>query len=390
VAADAYPQVALVGGWSQARNPALLNSPDFEDFVDQIPGGFEPRSQETWDAAIEVTQPVYSGGKVRASIELAEVVAAIADAQIDDSQLDTALATAEAFYQLLAAERSLDVVAAQQRARQASLDVVEARYELGDATELERLRGRSALAEVAPELARAEGEVEVARSRLASLLALDPTTSIGVVSSVDKLPEMVSHTELDKTVERPDLIDLALQIDALEQESVVTRAEQRPQVDFELLYGRQARLIEDIEDPLFDNWRVALTVRWEFFDGGRRRAELAQLDSRREQATWRLRAREDAVALEIAEARTDYRAARATAEAADLAAEVAREASRVAAESFQLGVALQADLLDAQEQEIQADLSAVRAYYDALIASTRLSRALGKLPTEPWWEENHP
>ena len=32
-AADAWPQLDLVGSWSRARDPAFLNSPDFEDMI---------------------------------------------------------------------------------------------------------------------------------------------------------------------------------------------------------------------------------------------------------------------------------------------------------------------------------------------------------------------
>jgi len=37
--ADAFPQLALISSWSRSRNPSLLNSPDFEEFLDAFPAG---------------------------------------------------------------------------------------------------------------------------------------------------------------------------------------------------------------------------------------------------------------------------------------------------------------------------------------------------------------
>ena len=52
----------------------------------------------------------------------------------------------------------------------------------------------------------------------------------------------------------------------------------------------------------------------------------------------------------------------------------------MARESYQEGVALQADWLTAQERDIQAEFFLVRSYYDARISAARLGRAVGLQP----------
>jgi len=408
---DAWPQLDLVSSWSRSRNPALLNSPDFEDIIDQFPG-FEPREQELWDVAVQVTQTVYTSGKVGAGIELAELVVDVTDAQIAATRLDTALSAAEGYYRLLAAERALEAVASQQRARREALAVVEARYELGEATELERLRAVAALEEVAPAVAEAEGRIRVAESRLRSVLGLGltvpieavpieavpiETPSIGSSPSIETYPESNppppattgGPPELAALLElaadrRPELADLRLQVDALERQETVTVADGRPQVELAGSYGRQARLPENLDDPLFEDWRLSLGLTWSLFDGGRRKAQLAQLESRRDQLGWQLEELESRIALELATALADHRTAVERRRAARSSARAAREATRVATESYRLGAALQADLLDAQEREIQAELVLIEAAHQALIEAARLRRAAGLLPTEPW------
>jgi HAE1 family hydrophobic/amphiphilic exporter-1 len=389
--ADALPQVALNASWSRSRNPAFLNNPDFEEIVGQFPGGsFEPSEQELYSVNAEVSQALFTFGKIRAAVELARLVGGVVDAQIEAARLETALVAAEAFYQALAARRAVEVVEAQEGARREALEVVEARYEIGDATELERLRSRSSLAGLGPILADRRGDVEVADSRLRLALGLPPRVELSLPEAPADLGAFARGaglpSDLDVLIdtafaERPELADLALQRDALEMQKEVIRADGRPRIDFDGSYRRQVRLIENLEEPLYADWLMAIGLRWEFFDGGRRKGQVAALESQRQQIGWRLRDLESRVVLEIETALARHRAALARLEAAAIAAESAREASRVAAETYREGVTLQADLLDAQQREVEAEIQLVDAAYAARLEAARLARAVGRYPT---------
>lgn len=386
--ADALPQIALTASWSRSRNPAFLNNPDFEEIIEQFPGGsFEPSEQELYSLRTELSQALFTFGKIRAAVELARLVGGVVDAQIEAARLETALLAAEAFYQALAARRGVEVVEAQERSRRAALEVVEARYEIGEATRLERLRSRSSLAELGPLLAERRGDVEVAESRLRLTLGLAPEVELSLREPAPAAAgELAAPRGLDALIEaafaeRPELADLALQRQVLDKQQDVIRAEGRPQIDFDGYYGRQVRLPENVTDPLYADWLVAIGLRWELFDGGRRRGQVAQLESQRQQLGWRLLDLENRVVLEIETARARYRAALARLEAAELAAETAREASRVAAETYREGVTLQSDLLDAQQSEVAAEIQLVDAAYGARIEAARLERAVGRYPT---------
>lgn len=387
--ADAWPQAAMTSAWSRSRNPSLLNSPDFDEFIENFPGGtFEPREQELSSVAVEVTQPIWTFGKVGAALDLARTVADAAEVQIDAAQLDVALEAAEAYYRVLAAREAVRTVEEQEEARRESLGVVQARYDIGEATRLELLQARSTLAELLPELASAEGRLDQAEAALRTVLSLP----VGEVLELTPPPRPASFAEapalpslLDVALERrPELRDLELQELVLEDRQRVTRADGRPQIEFTGLYGREARDVRDLGERLFDDWAVAVGMRWEFFDGGRRRGELLQLESRQRQVEWQRRDLAQRIRLELEQVRTEYETARARLQATRIAATAAREAHRVAQESYREGVALQADLLGAQQRETEAEIVLVEAAYDTRIQAARLARALGYLPTEDW------
>ena len=413
VRADAFPQLTALASYGAARNPSFLNSPDFEDILEQFPGGdFEPSESRLYSTGVEFTQPVYTFGKLGAAIDLAEVVVDVTEAQIEATRLDVALAAAVAYYELLDARESLTVGQFQERVRRESLAVVAARYDLGEATRLELLRAEASLAEVTPVIAELAGDVASAESRLRRVLGLGPEVELAVegtappvlpppAAEVDYtraetagvlagLPALAAPPEpppLERLAavaleRRPELADVDLQRRVLALRQRVTAAEGKPQVELEGFFGRQARLFENVADPLYDDYRLSLGVSWSFFDGGRRRGQIAQLESQRRQLELQ---REDLAAeirLEVEQARIDYETAVARFRAAAVAAAAAREAARVARESYEEGVALQTDWLDAQRQEIETGILVVEAYYDARQEAARLARALGTLPSE--------
>lgn len=385
--ADAFPQLALVTAWSQARNPSLLNSPDFESILEQFPGGsFEPSTQELTRAVVEVTQPIWTFGKVGAAIDLAELAAQVAERRITVAELDTAQAVAEAYYRVLASRDALATIEADRQFRRRDLERVESLLAIGEATELERLRAEAAVAEVEPEVARRQGDVSIAETALRRLLALpagEPLDLVAVAGEPDDAPA-VEELVAAGLAARPEIADFELQLEIYDKRHAVTAAEGKPQIEFAGSWGREVRELDNFGDPLYSAWSAGLGLRWEFFDGGRRRGKLEQLASEQRQTALDLEDLRARIGLEIGQAAADYRTARARAAAARSSARVASEALRVARENYEQGIATQTDLLDAQSRATLADTLAVSSYYDALIQASRLARSVGQLPTAGW------
>lgn len=383
--AEAFPQLAFRASWSQARNPSLLNSADFEDIIDQFPG-FSPSVQELFNGSLELNQAIFTWGKIPAAIGLAKMLAQSTEAQIVTAQLDTALATAEAYFGLLEAREGLETIEIQSESRKKSEEVVTARYELGEATRLELLQAQAALAEIMPTIDLAQGLVEVNRIGLRAVLGLPKGVEVEVDDTEIDLPDPpeTKRALAVAMAHRPEFLDLQFQGAALDKQRDVTRSDRKPQVDLSGFYGHSAREYQNLSDPLYSDWLVAIGLRWEFYDGGRRKGQIAQIDSRSRQIDWALAELRNQVERQVEQSLTEFKAALSGLAAAEISAEAAREASRVASENYEEGVALQIDLLAAQEREIQAEVTRVQAYYGARTRAARLLRALGLFPHEDW------
>lgn len=385
--AQAYPQVSAYAGWNHSRNPSFLNSRDFEEIISQFPGAaLTPRSQSLTSAGMRLSQPLLTFGKIPAAIDLARLAGRVTQAQIEVARLDTALAAAEAYYGLLAARDQVRALELEQQSRQEALAVVQARYDIGDATQLELLQAQAALAEVRPVMATARGGAEVAEIRLWAVLGVQPDEKVKIRSlDVDPPPPPDSAVLAQAGWrERPELKALVLEREARRRQETVIAAEGKPRVDLTGHWGRQVRLIENLDDPRFDDWLIAVDLSWSLFDGGRRRGQQAQVRSVQRQLELQLADTDLRVALEVEQAVTGYRTALARLDAARQARIAAQEARRVASETYQLGAAIFADVLDAQRREVQAEVDAVASFFNAWIAAARLARAVGRLPHQAW------
>lgn len=383
--AEVYPQLDFSGGWNQSRNPSLLNSPDFEDILEFFPD-FSPAVQELYNWSVGLSQPLYYSGKIGAGIQLAKLVSQITEALIHTAQLDAGLFASEAYFRVLEAREGLETIEIQQRARRESLAVVQARYDLGEATELELLQAKAALAELVPTVDAARGAVRVAVINLRAVLDVPDDRVVEVEELDEPLPALPTYENaLEFALEtRPEFTDLELRVEALDKQKKITRADGYPQLDLNGFYGHTARETGNLDDTLYSDWFLGIGLRWQFFDGGRRRAQVAQIDSQQDQLEWQIAALYNQVEQEVESALTDYEAALSRLEAAEISAQAAREANRVAQENYAEGVALQTDLLTAQEREISAEVVRVQSYYSARISAARMARAVGLQADVAW------
>ncbi len=378
---EIWPEVTAKSRWSRSRNPSLLNSADFDAILDQFPG-FEPSEQELWGLSLEVSQLLYSFGKVAAGIELASTAVDAVQQQIEVARLNTAAAAGQSFFRVLEAREQSQALEVQRQAREESLAVVQARFDLGDATRLELLQAEAALAELVPLVDGARGAVATAEVDLRALLDFGAEPLPPLAESRGELPPAPT---LERALalaweQRPELRDLGLQIEALDLQTTVTHADGLPQLEFMGNYGRTVRLLDNLSDPLFADWSVSIGLTWSVFDGGRRKSQVAQIESRRRQLESGLRGLRNQVRREVEGGIRRYTTALSQRTASEVSAEAAREASRVARESYEEGVALQTAWLAAQEREVLAEVRRVADYYRARIQAVELARSLGQLP----------
>jgi outer membrane protein TolC len=402
--ARALPLVEANASVTRARDPALLNSPqfaelsqsdfDFDGTVDPaLAGVFDafrfdpsPLTLTTYYYGVFVEQTIYAFGKVRAGIEATETLRRRARALIRDAEVAASADAARALFDLALAEARTEVLAAERRSRESQLRQAEDFLEIGTGTRLQVLQARSGLAQLRTREIAAEGEVERARAALNETLGRPPLAAVraapGVLedATLDAVPG--ADALLARAARRPDLAALAVEREALGLQAEAARAERLPEISFSGNYGVRTIFEEELINRDFSAWDAGVYLTWKIYDGSASRGLEQQIASQRAQNEIETARRLGEIGRDVVTALLEYRRARDAAEAADVAVEATRETLRVAEEESRWGAATALDVLDAQQSVTSARFDRLQAVRDALVASVDLKSLVGVLPTE--------
>ncbi len=353
-----------------------------------------------------LSQPIYAGGKIRASIDAAGARAGQQRAEQFRTALDLKLAVAEAYVGVLQAKRNLEVARSDVSRLSSFLSDVKNRQRVGMATRNEELSAEVSLAnarlreiqtrnaesiawatynryllrplelvveldEVGPPKAAEEVRPQERTARrpppAAALRARTPLDG-GDAADLERLTQQALRN-------RPELISLTQQARALDAQAQVTRAAVRPNVNVGLNYaylGFNALSNRDI-------WAATAVGSWNFYDGG---ASRRQAQAQEQQGRALLRQRADqaaAIGLEVRTRWLNLAEARERVEVSQVAVTQSEENVNVVQDRYRQQLSTYTEVLDAEAQRVQSYANFYNATYDAALAWFRLRRAVGDL-----------
>jgi outer membrane protein TolC len=342
-----------------------------------------PNIPDNYRAAIDLTAPLYTGGRIAARIDSAE-------RKTDAARHDLAAGGADLILEVTAAYWELTVA----REREAVLARAIASFDahLADARNLLRfgMAARNDVLAVEVERHRAELEslsaaagARIAAANLSRLLDLPPGSRVELADPLaSSTAEAGSPNDLvaEALAARPERRGLAALADAAAARVRLERGDRRPRLAATAgyLYARPNRNVLPFEDRFDATWEVALNLSFKLFDGGRRQAAEARAEAGEEALRHRLEDLERRIRLEVTSRRVELDTALAAVEVAEGGVEAARENLRVASDRFREGLVPSSERLDAETALLGAELDRTSALAAARLARARLERSLGR------------
>ncbi len=229
-------------------------------------------------------------GRIRAGVAAAAATQAAAEADYRSARQSIAAQTMQAWFNLVAAEKLVDLSQRRLASFESTRQLLSRRYEsgtgnLGDA---ELARSDVASARAALEM-RLDERARAARL-LRTLIGDYPDASLSAGTSWPSLNRSVAAgLPSDLLRSRPD-IDAAYQrIRAADARIKVAHADLFPSFALTGSGGRSSSRLNDLARSSFDTWSLLADLSAPILDGGRRRAELGAAGKRAEQAyqAWR-------------------------------------------------------------------------------------------------------
>ena len=373
------PTVAAIAGYTRTNHvipfivPSSIGPPRV--LYPDVPDNYHTRLDLQW--------PIYTGGRTDALERAARSEAAAVGAEVSVAQADLRLEVARAFWAVVTARTTVDVLEQGVSRSQAHVADVRQRFAAGlvppnDIASAEAQESRARMLAI-----EARNQRDVAMADLARLAGLAPEQPIDPVATLDAPSPALPGVEplvAGARESRDERRALERRIDSATELRTAAAASRLPTVAIAggVDYARPNPRIFPRADRWEDSWDAGVNVRWSLWDGGRTAADVAQAAGTIEVARQRLAEFDSVLAVEVRQRALDIESGRAAVAAATDAVRAASEARRVVAQRYQAGVIAQIEVLDAEYALLQAQLDRARALAGIRLSEARLARAIGR------------
>ncbi len=364
------PNVSLNGNYTK-EDDGLTNDFNFD---------------QNWQATLQVSQLVYSGGGVRAALDAQSSVREAALLELEAVINDQLLRVRTSFFNVLLAREQIQVQEQNIELLQEQLTTARNRLEAGTVSNFDVLRAEVELANAQPALIRARNDLRVSVDELRYAMGYDDATS----SEVNKVPEILGSLDFEPVsyelisalesarTNRPELRQLDTLFKARESGLVIAKAGRLPTVSLNGGYALRRDFASNSFSDSLTGWTLGAVASWSIWDGAATQGRITQALSQREQARLALLDAELAVEVEVRRALADLDGATELTQAAVKVVDQAEESVRLADARYGAGTATQLDVLAAQVALTVARNNLVQANYSYNIAAANVRRAIGQ------------
>ena len=353
-------------------------------FSDDIDFGWK---RQNYDAQITANYTIWDHGRREAGLAQAKTNQLAVRSDYDRAKEDLIYNIARAYYDLLQAEKLIDVNEKLLDISRGNVDKVRAFLAADKAIPADVAAAKVQQASNELALVNAENNLELARADLASLMGLDPRTPIKIVD-VEEIPSSPEMQEISledaitKAVQnRPELKKLRARLTSLGWSLKLAQLDRWPAIsaeyDYTVFLDDYLRDREDFNKHR--NWSAAVRVSFPIFDGGvsKRREQNAGIVV--QQTKEDMGDRERSIMFEVQQA---YLSLERSGKSLDIAREQVKDATEslnVTQGLYEENMVILLELLSAQARYAQALINQVTAFYDHKLAEKALLKAMGSL-----------
>ncbi|MEZ5701983.1 MAG: TolC family outer membrane protein [Burkholderiaceae bacterium] len=381
-AAQAKGEQAKAGLRPQAALTAGANWANVETSL--APGSTAVNNQ---NVAVVASQPLYRPANSLTE-QQGQLGIDIARAQLDAAEQDLIVRTAQAYFDVVAAQDTLSFVASQKKAVGEQLASAKRNFEVGTTTVTDSREAQARFDLVAAQEIAAQNDLRVKKLALDQLVGktgAEPKALVGQIELPDLQPSNVEDWVTRSLREHPVVRQLDKKFDIAELEVMKAQAGHKPTLDlvgqYQIARGPNSNL------PAVGNYRtntasVGLQFNLPLYAGSaiqnRVKETLALVEQTRAERETTLRNLAQGVRSAFFGVQSGQSQVKAL-EAAEASSQLALEANQL---GYEVGVRINIDLLNAQSQLFQTKRDLAQARYGVLVGQLRLKQASGVLKAE--------
>ncbi len=344
-------------------------------------GSFQTGTKDNYTWEVEVTQPIFAGGKIYSNYQINKLGAEVSRMN-ESTSIENIVESVKTYYfNILKSERILNVAQQSVEQLKAHRDIAQSFYDVGLIPKNDLLYAEVELANGTQELFRAENGVRLAKAQFNTVLRRSINEPIEVQDILDYTPYTIDLDEcLKKAFEnRSEITAYELIAEQAQKAVTLAKSDFYPSVNVVGNYSKygdepnvSGSRYSDEED-----WRVMAIASWNFWEWGKTKHAVDASKSKALQAEDALLDLKDRVALDVKNSYLNLREAEKRILVARKAIEQAEENFRINEERYKEQVATSTDVIDAQTLLTKAKSNYYNALSDYNIAVGILERSMG-------------
>jgi len=331
---------------------------------------------------------IFDFGRRGAEVEAAMAEKLAAGANFVQTNQDVAFRVSSAYYKLVTAQERLQAAQETLKTAQTTQDAAEAQLTNGRSTLPDVLNARAETSQATFDRESADGDEKLARVALSEEIGVEPSPEISIDSQPDAaLPESLTMP-VNELIERaiagrPDLQAQVLEIRAADAAVRAAKAAYRPTIGFSGTLAQTAiwptasyGVLGSADKP---TWSAGISIDWRLFDGGARKNQLAEAESKQREAKDEITEKRDEATRQVWTAYISFRTALRKEDAAVALLESANASYSASLDAYKYGVKNLIDVVTAEKQLAQARLSSVSARSQLFLEAVDLEFETGNL-----------
>jgi outer membrane protein len=366
-----YPRMTARGAYTRF-NETL--PPEGGDFL------FQPLEQ--FQAALVLTQPLYTGGRTLAALRTAKKMQEASRSDLSSTRQDTMIKVSEAYYGVLKAQKSIEISSRslERMERHKLVTEREAATRKSKANASARLRANTLVSQARINLVRAQDGLKIAMEKLGLLTTLPMDAIITEPSPLEQPVENLESLKASALQNRDDYVGSKIKMQIALENVTIVRGGHYPQ-----LYAEGGMQYQDSRPAIITDATVyygGLRLQIPIFEGGLMKAEVSEARSKKRQAELKADFLRKSIESEVHEAYVNLHTSISVMENAKLQMEYARENFDAVEGLFAGGLLPSLSIIDAEQALVFAELELANATYERQLGILRLKKSIGTLGKE--------
>lgn len=369
---------------SSIPNPLIPSTPiDLTDVKDKLLSAGTVDLSNLWLAGVNITQPIFMGGRIVAYNDMMKYAIELANSQKDTKLVDVIVETDQAYWQIVSVANKAKLADSYVKLLQRMDYDMQEMLKEGLVTKADRLSVAVKLNEAEITRTKAYNALSLSKMLLCEIIGIDITGDIQVkdenLASINYEESNINvPLDLHQTVDnRSEIKSLTLVQEIYKKQEKIAFAEFLPQVGVKLGYHTtKPNVFNGVQDKFSGMWNVSVgvSVPLNFVTNS---AKYNAAKAATAMAYYELEDAKEKIVLQINQASFKYDEAKKVLGMTRLNVETANENLRYANDGFEEGVMATSDVLTAHSAWVSAQSENIDAQIDLKLAKVYLNKALG-------------